>query len=105
MFKKIISVFATSRANKDIEHGLTLVQEKWLAYRAVNQKPPEEDILQFAGPFIAPMVEQLTSDSRLGKMPQSALLDLIFVVLLADAETEIGQAKLRAARELLGEKP
>jgi hypothetical protein len=104
MFKKIMSAFAASRADKDIEHGLSLVQEKWLAYRSVNQKPPEHEIIQFAGPFIAPMMDQLASDSRWRNKPQSATLDLIFVVLLADAETEIGQTKLRAARELLGEK-
>ena len=99
-----MGAFATSRADRDIEHGLALVQERWRAYRAANQKPQEHEIVQFVGPFIAPMMGQLASDSRWRNKPQTAMLDLIFVVLLADAETEVGQEKLRAARELLGEK-
>ena len=103
MLKKLINAFVKSKADKDFEHGLALVQERWLAYRSLNQKPPEHEIVQFTGPFIAPMMSQLASDPRWGGEPESAMLDLIFVVLLADADTEAGQRKLRAMRELLGE--
>jgi len=47
------------------------------------------------------MVARLGSDSRRGKKSQAAKIDLIFLILLADVDTEIGRAKIQAIREHL----
>ncbi|MEB1609353.1 hypothetical protein VDQ74_05520 [Xanthomonas campestris pv. campestris] len=101
VFKKLIDSLASSSADKDIEHGLAVVQEWWLAYKAENPDQDEQDIVHFVAPFFAPMVARLGSDSRWGKKSQAAKIDLIFLILLADVDTEIGRAKLQAIREHL----
>jgi hypothetical protein len=101
IFKKLMDALANAKANKDIDHGLRLVREGWLVYKASRPLPDEQDIVQFAAPFVAPMLAQLASDSRWGNKSIAERLDLVFVVLLADAETELGRAKLQATREHL----
>jgi len=102
MLTKLINALASFKADRDVRRGLALVRDEWEAYRTRNQKPSESEIVQFVGPFIAPTVARLSTDSVWSDKPLSATLDLIFVVLLADVETETGREKLLAMRELLG---
>lgn len=101
MFRKIADAMARRAAVRKLEHGLRIVRRAWLEYRSQNPKPPEEDIIQYVGPFIAPMIERLGHDRQWRDMGQTARLDLIFVVLRADAETDRGLEKLAAMRDAL----
>ncbi len=101
MFNKIADAMARRGAEAKLEHGLRLVRRHWLEYRSQNPRPPDDNIIQYVGPFIAPMMERLGDDRQWRDMDQVARLDLIFVVLRADAETEVGLAKLEAMREAL----
>ncbi|WP_126968166.1 hypothetical protein [Xanthomonas arboricola] len=76
VFKKLIDSLASSSAEKYIEHGLAVVQERWLAYKAAKPNQDEQDIVQFVAPFVAPMVARLGSDSRWGKKLQAAKMIL-----------------------------
>lgn len=101
MFVKIADAIARRAAEAKLEHGLRIVRRDWLDYRSKNLKPPEENIIQYVGPFIAPVIERLGHDRQWRNVGQAARLDLIFVVLRADAETEVGVEKLAAMRDAL----
>lgn len=105
MLKKIADAMARRGAETKLEHGLHIVRRDWLEYRSQNPKPPEDNTIQYVAPFIAPMMERLGNDRLWGNMEQVARMDLIFVVLRADAETEVGLAKLEAMREALLPEP
>lgn len=101
MFKKIADAMARRAAQAKLENGLRVVRRDWLEYRSRNPKPSEENIIQYVGPFIAPMIERLGHDRQWQDMGQKERLDLIFVVLRADAETDTGLERLGAMRDAL----
>jgi hypothetical protein len=101
MFKKIADALGRRAAEGKLEHGLRIVRRDWLEYRSRNPKPSEENIIQYVAPFVAPMIARLGHDRQWRDMGQTARLDLIFVVLRADAETEGGLDKLAAMRDAL----
>lgn len=102
MLNKMINALSSFKADRDVRCGLAIVRDEWVTYRANHQKPTETEIVQYVGPFVSPTVARLSTDRVWKEKPLSAKLDLIFVVLLADAETETGREKLYAMRELLG---
>lgn len=103
MFKKFVDALISSKADRDVKHGLGIVRDHWMAYRSINPKPAEDEIVEYVSPFIVPMIAHLNAEPRWRGQPMSVALNLIFVVLIADAETQVGQDKLRAMRELLGD--
>lgn len=101
MFSRVLNAIARRSAESEAEHGLRLVRADWLHYRSENPKPPEDAIVGFVSPFIVPMLGRLATDRIWGQKDKALMLDLIFTVLRADAETEAGLAKLSAMREAL----
>ncbi|WP_093535938.1 hypothetical protein PWP89_09695 [Stenotrophomonas rhizophila] len=101
MFRKIADAMARRQADTEVEHGLRVVRRDWLAFRSGRPKPAEDSVVQYVGPFIVPMMERLGDDSVWGKMEPPQMLDLIFTVLRADAESDLDLAKLEVLRQAL----
>lgn len=103
MFKGLLDKAVNWKADRDVKRGLVLVRDEWLAFKDQKVWPDEDEIVQFVGPFISPMVRRLSEDSIWRDRPLPVKLDLVFAVILADAKTPIGEMKLRAMREALGQ--
>ncbi len=105
MLTKLFSAWASRKADAHMRRSMGLVQTDWFEYRPRNSKPPEEDIVSFARPFMAPMLDRLSADPYWGRRDAGARFDLVYLVLRNDAETEVGRAKLAAMRKMLLQHP
>lgn len=101
MFRKVTEAMARRQAETEVEHGLSLVRRHWLEYRSQHDRLPDESLVQYVAPFIAPMMERLASDPVWREIEPPLMLDLIFTVLRAEVGTEHGLAQLEAMREAL----